>query len=68
MQVTQIPGMLLHRIVGITRRILRTIIRPLFNKCGTNVRFNPYDKFTYDTIKIGNDVFIGIGACFSASR
>lgn len=39
-------------------------ILPLFKKTGKNVRFNPMDDFSYENIEIGNDVWIGNGACF----
>lgn len=40
-------------------------IRFLFKKCGKNVFFTSKDKFSYSTISLGNDVFIGPGAHFS---
>lgn len=43
-------------------------LRPLFAHCGRNVRFNPFDEFSYSTIRIGDDVFIGKGACFAAKK
>ncbi|MDH5216059.1 MAG: acyltransferase [Gammaproteobacteria bacterium] len=42
--------------------------RILFRKVGKNVVFNPDDHFSYETITIGNYVYIGPGAFFSASR
>ncbi|MHC4118281.1 MAG: acyltransferase [Planctomycetota bacterium] len=39
-------------------------MRPLFAGCGRNVKFNPFDEFYHKTIKIGDDVYIGAGACF----
>lgn len=44
------------------------IYRSAFKKVGKNVLFNPYDFFSYKTIEIGSDVFIGKGATFSASK
>jgi acetyltransferase-like isoleucine patch superfamily enzyme len=32
------------------------------------VKFNPFDRFSYGTIRIGNDVYIGPGACISAVK
>lgn len=41
--------------------------KPLFRKVGRNVVFSPFSTFSYETIEIGSDVFIGAGANFSAS-
>ncbi|WP_350546451.1 hypothetical protein [Pseudoalteromonas sp. 5-MNA-CIBAN-0065] len=50
------------------RRLLLIIYRSAFKKVGRNVLFNAYDLFSYKTIEIGSDVFIGKGATFSASK
>lgn len=64
----------MKKVLGLTwvygRRIFngigRCFQRPLFGDCGTNVRFDAFSNFTHDSIFIGNDVFIGKGAFFSA--
>jgi acetyltransferase-like isoleucine patch superfamily enzyme len=68
MKLKHIPGRLWLLGAGIIRRLLRIAIRPLFARCGRNVRFHPKDRFSYSTIYIGNDVFIGSGACFSSKK
>ena len=40
----------------------------LFNEIGKNVIFDPSDHFSYKTISIGDDVFIGSGAKFSSQN
>lgn len=40
----------------------------MFHSYGRIFVFNPYDVFIYDTISIGDDVFIGIGANFAATK
>jgi acetyltransferase-like isoleucine patch superfamily enzyme len=50
----------------VIRRLLMYLITYRFKKVGKNVKFDPYSKFSYSTIEIGNDVFIGPGALFSA--
>jgi acetyltransferase-like isoleucine patch superfamily enzyme len=40
----------------------------LFARCGRNVKFNPFDCFSYATIQIGDDVYIGPGAHFRANK
>ena len=52
----------------IVRRLLMGILSNLFAAKGKNLNFNPYDKFSYRNIFIGNDVFIGHGANFSSSE
>lgn len=44
------------------------IYRYLFKKCGKNFIFDPYSYFSYSTISVGDDVFIGSGANFAASE
>ena len=39
-----------------------------FKYIGKNVIFNPFDSFSYNTIEIHNDVFIGKGATFTAAN
>lgn len=49
------------------RRLKVIIYSKEFRRCGKNVLFDPADHFSYETISIGNDVFIGSGAKFAAS-
>jgi acetyltransferase-like isoleucine patch superfamily enzyme len=53
---------ILQKIIG---RVSMYCIRSLFKKCGKNVFFTSKDRFSYSTISLGNDVFIGPGAHFS---
>lgn len=48
-------------------RLLMKVQKPLFKKVGKNVIFSPFSSFSFETIEIGNDVFIGPGARFNAS-
>tara|TARA_B100000579_G_scaffold437769_1_gene468888 strand:- start:6022 stop:6573 length:552 start_codon:yes stop_codon:yes gene_type:complete len=50
------------------RRIKMHFLKPLFFKYGKNLIFDPSDSFSYETISLGSDVFIGSGAKFSASN
>jgi len=67
-RLKQVPGTAWLFVAGVIRRSLRVAIRPLFAQCGNYVRFDPFDHFSYGTISIGNNVFIGAGACFFADR
>lgn len=42
--------------------------KPLFRQVGRNVVFSPFSSFSYGTIEIGDNVFIGAGARLSASN
>lgn len=68
MRLSTIPGRLWLLVAGASRRLLRTILRPLFGACGRNVSFNPFDRFSYASIRIGDDVYIGSGACFASRK
>ncbi|MFP3977879.1 acyltransferase [Marinobacter sp. KMM 10035] len=54
--------------VRVYSRILCIFYRFRFNQCGSNVIFSPWDIFSYNTICIGYDVYIGPGAIFRASE
>ena len=42
--------------------------RSLFKSYGNNFVFDPFSEFSYETISVGNDVYIGPGTCFQASE
>lgn len=50
------------------RRLCMVAVKTLFKRCGSRVILHPFDTFSYGSIVIGNNVFIGRGAFFSASR
>jgi len=52
----------------IRRRIKMLSLRPGFRSVGKRFIFDPYSTFTYQNIIVGNDVFIGEGAHFSATN
>lgn len=52
----------------VMRRVKMLILRRAFASVGRNFVFCPDDLFSYETIHIGDDVFIGSGAKFSASE
>lgn len=55
--------------VGKVRRRLKMImLRSNFAKVGRGVIFDPDGRYTFSTIEIGDFVFIGPGAVFSADR
>lgn len=66
MLLSHIPGKTWLFTCGVVRRFFRGIVRPLFAECGDDVKFNPFSRFSYKTIHIGNHVFIGAGARFAS--
>ncbi len=59
---------LLLILLKICRRGKMFLFRHLFMRVGKNFVFDPNDYFSYRTISVGNDVYIGPGAKFSASN
>ncbi len=53
---------------SVKRRLGCYVYRNLFLECGKNVSFDPSDEFSYNTIRIGNDVAITSGAKFHALK
>lgn len=49
-------------------RFRESLYRPLFDLHGSNFRFDPDGYYTYETIEVGNDVFIGPRAQLSAPQ
>lgn len=49
---------------ALVRFLLRNLYKKRFQTCGENVKFSPYDQFSFGTISIGNDVFIASRAWF----
>lgn len=60
-------GNLIFLYRGAKNRLFRYFMKYSFRKCGTNVKFNNKDNFTYKNISIGNDVYIAPGALFLSS-
>jgi len=65
--MTQFIVKLLLFFSKVLRRLRMLAYRKLFKKVGSNFFFNPSDLFSYQTITVGDDVYIGPGAKFSAS-
>lgn len=62
----RIIGNLILLLKKIYRKIWLIIFRRMFAKCGSNVIFDPTTSyFTYGSIEIGSNVFIGGGAWWS---
>jgi acetyltransferase-like isoleucine patch superfamily enzyme len=44
------------------------ILLPLFKSHGSNVRFDPDGQYTFETISLGSDVSLGLGALLMAAK
>jgi acetyltransferase-like isoleucine patch superfamily enzyme len=60
------PGMILYFCTRLLRRVKMYALRPLFKSHGRNFKFDPYGQYSFNTISVGNDVYIGPGACLLA--
>lgn len=54
--------------IRVFRRIKMHLLKPLFKKTGRNFLFFPDSVFTYSTIEVGDDVYIGPGAILTAGE
>lgn len=63
-----ILSLTLNYLVRILQRIQMILYRSLFKKHGRNFVFDPSGTYSFSTIEVGNDVFIGPGAILSASE
>lgn len=62
-------ALLVLNIFKVYDRVIMILFRNLFKSCGKNVRFFPTKSdFYYETIRVGDDVFIGTGASFIATK
>lgn len=58
-----------HIVVGGSNKIASLLARRSFRRCGHNVHFSPLNSdFSYNKTEIGNDVYIGPNARFSAVK
>ena len=64
----RLVGKVLTFVWALKKCLYRYFVRKLFKSYGSNLIFSPYDIFSYHTISVGDDVYIGPGACFSASQ
>lgn len=67
--ISNIVLKLQHLWTGGSNYILRIMVKGAFKSCGKNVHFSPANSsFTYHTITIGNDVYIGPCAMFRSIK
>ncbi len=52
----------------IIRRIKVILLRQAFRRHGKKFYFDPDGIYSFDTVEVGDDVYIGPGACLQASR
>lgn len=66
--VVRFIGSLAVFIGKIFKRIKMVVYRQLFKRCGRNFNFDPNGTYSFNTISVGDDVFIGHGASFIAAK
>jgi acetyltransferase-like isoleucine patch superfamily enzyme len=66
--LTRLPGLLMLAARRLSRRARMLALRPLFKKAGTHFRFDPDGHYSFSTIEVGDDVFLGPGAFLAASE
>lgn len=54
--------------IRVKKRIKMLFLRPLFKKHGKNFVFDPNGNYSFHTIEVGNDVYIGPSAVLNASK
>src|ERR1051325_3744690 len=62
-----LPGKLLLLLFRAFRRGVMILFLPLFKQHGQHFIFDPFGTYSYETISVGDNVFIGTGAYFAAS-
>lgn len=65
---TRLLGQTVTLVRRVRRRALMVFLRPLFSSHGRNFVFDPDGSYTYTTIAVGSDVYIGPGAHFRAPK
>lgn len=63
----KIPSLFLFHLYRIFRRLRMLLMRPLFKVHGRNFIFDPDGSYSFETISVGNEVYIGPGAVLLAS-
>jgi acetyltransferase-like isoleucine patch superfamily enzyme len=68
-KIIRLPGLAAYYLSRIASRALMYLYMPLFKSHGTSFRFEPFGScFSFATISVGNNVYIGPGAKFIAPK
>jgi acetyltransferase-like isoleucine patch superfamily enzyme len=65
--LTGLPGFLILGARKVRRRLLMALLRPQFKRHGRRFWFDPDSHFSFHTISVGDDVFLGPGTSLNAS-
>lgn len=63
----KVSCILLYQFSRVCRRVRMLMLRPLFKSFGENFIFDPNGTYSFTTIEVGHDVYIGPCAVFLAS-
>ena len=66
--IAALPGRVLCFVKRLKRRVLMAIYRQLFAGHGRNFWFDPAGVYTFATIRVGDDVSLGLRPVLSATR
>jgi len=66
--ISRVPGLILISLRRIFRRMRMYLLLPLFKEHGKNVRFDPDGMYSFENIKIGSDVFLGVRPTLMAAK
>lgn len=66
--LVSVPYGLFVQLRRVSRAIRMRLLRSHFKSCGTNVRFDPDGSYSYSTISLGCDVFIGYRPLLAAAE
>jgi acetyltransferase-like isoleucine patch superfamily enzyme len=67
MQLLKIPGLCAYVLRRLWKLTMMRVYRPLFGVHGRKFRFDPGGEYTYRTIHVGDDVYLGERPIFMAS-
>lgn len=60
MLIARLPGLCLLTLSRVWRRMRMYLLLPLFREHGKNIWFDPDGTYTFGTISLGSDVFLGL--------
>ena len=66
--ISRLTGLLITNLRRISRRIRMCLLLGLFKKHGRNVWFDPDGCYTFESISLGSDVFLGLQPVIMAAK
>lgn len=66
--ILAVPGWAIIQLRRLSRRLRMYLLLPLFKSHGRNVKFDPDGQYTFSTISLGSNVYMGRGALLMAAK